>query len=140
MVLGVTAIAYETVTSPEGMRSPHSRAYRPNGRELLTRYVPALFRRGPPRVSVQQKLDVPRPLPANTSAAALNSLPLTALQRRFEHADQPAAGRFDGENSNFGTVTIDDQIYQELTKTMTSLNAQAEGVHAAAAFAKYPTN
>ena len=26
----------------------------------------------------------------------------------FEHADQPAEGRFDGENSNFGTVTIND--------------------------------
>ena len=26
----------------------------------------------------------------------------------FEHADQPAEGRFDGENSNFGTVTIED--------------------------------
>jgi hypothetical protein len=67
---------------------------------------------------------------------------ITALQRRtvigyhwFEHADQPAVGRFDGENSNFGTVTIDDQIYQELTKTMTSLNAQAEDVHAAAIYA-----
>jgi len=65
--------------------SPYSRAYRPNGRELLTRYVPALSRRGPPRVSVQQKLDVPRPLLAestrNTSAAALNSLPLLIVSR-----------------------------------------------------------
>ncbi len=32
----------------------------------------------------------------------------------FEHADQPAEGRFDGENSNFGTVTIDDRVYEEL--------------------------
>ena len=28
----------------------------------------------------------------------------------FEHADQPAEGRFDGENSNFGTVTIEDRV------------------------------
>ena len=26
----------------------------------------------------------------------------------FEHADQPAEGRFDGENSNYGMVTIED--------------------------------
>ena len=34
----------------------------------------------------------------------------------FEHADQPAEGRFDGENSNFGTVTIKDEVYAELTE------------------------
>lgn len=50
----------------------------------------------------------------------------------FEHADQPAEGRFDGENSNFGTVTIEDRIYEELTQTMTSLNVEAEDIHAAA--------
>lgn len=51
----------------------------------------------------------------------------------FEHADQPAEGRFDGENSNFGTVTIEDNIYDDLTKTMTRVNAAAEHIHAAAA-------
>jgi agarase len=50
----------------------------------------------------------------------------------FEHADQPAEGRFDGENSNFGAVTIDDCIYEALTGTMTSVNAEAEDIHAAA--------
>ena len=62
----------------------------------------------------------------------------TALQRRtlvgyhwFEHADQPAEGRFDGENSNFGTVTIDDLVYEELTRTMAAVNAEAENLHAA---------
>jgi agarase len=51
----------------------------------------------------------------------------------FEHADQPAEGRFDGENSNFGTVTIADEIYAELTETMTRVNAAAEQTHAEAA-------
>jgi hypothetical protein len=51
----------------------------------------------------------------------------------FEHADQPAEGRFDGENSNFGTVTIDDEVYQALTRAMTAVNAEADAVHAAAA-------
>ena len=44
----------------------------------------------------------------------------------FEHADQPAEGRFDGENSNFGTVTIEDRVYEELTRAMTAVNAAAE--------------
>ncbi len=51
----------------------------------------------------------------------------------FEHADQPAEGRFDGENSNFGTVTIKDEAYAELTETMTRVNAAAEQVHSEAA-------
>jgi hypothetical protein len=51
----------------------------------------------------------------------------------FEHADQPAEGRFDGENSNFGTVTIEDNVYAELTEAMTRLNAAAEQIHAKAA-------
>jgi hypothetical protein len=48
----------------------------------------------------------------------------------FEHADQPAEGRFDGENSNFGTVTIDDRVYEDLTCSMTAVNAAAEELHA----------
>jgi len=51
----------------------------------------------------------------------------------FEHADQPAEGRFDGENSNFGTVTIEDEVYTELTEAMTRVNAAAEQIHAQAA-------
>jgi hypothetical protein len=50
----------------------------------------------------------------------------------FEHADQPAGGRFDGEDSNFGTVTIEDDAYDELTEMMTKVNAAAERIHAAA--------
>ena len=51
----------------------------------------------------------------------------------FEHADQPAEGRFDGENSNFGMVTIEDEVYAELTDTMTQVNAAAEQIHLEAA-------
>lgn len=50
----------------------------------------------------------------------------------FEHADQPPQGRFDGENSNFGVVTIKDDPYLELTRAMTSINGEAENLHAAA--------
>lgn len=51
----------------------------------------------------------------------------------FEHADQPAEGRFDGEDCNYGVVTIDDEVYVELTQTMARVNAAAEHVHARAA-------
>ncbi len=51
----------------------------------------------------------------------------------FEYADQPAEGRFDGENSNFGTVTIEDDVYEELTQAMAAVNATAEQIHAGAA-------
>ena len=50
----------------------------------------------------------------------------------FEYVDQPAAGRFDGENSNFGTVTIEDEVYEELTQAMASVNAETEDLHATA--------
>jgi agarase len=51
----------------------------------------------------------------------------------FEHADQPLEGRFDGENSNYGTVTIDDDVYAELTQTMAAVNGEAEQIHGFAA-------
>lgn len=50
----------------------------------------------------------------------------------FEHADQPAEGRFDGENSNFGIVSINDEVYGDLAQAMKSVNAEAETLHAAA--------
>ena len=64
------------------------------------------------------------------------ALPLTIVKQRPEgemHADQPAEGRFDGEDSNFGMVTIEDNVYAELTDTMTRVNAAAEQIHAQAA-------
>ena len=72
-------------------------------------------------------------------AACFRRYVTAALQKRnlvgyhwFEHADQPAEGRFDGENSNYGTVTIDDRVYEELTRTMAAVNAEAEELHCAA--------
>jgi agarase len=47
----------------------------------------------------------------------------------FEYVDQPPEGRFDGENSNFGVVTIDDDIYVELVKAMTAANREASQIH-----------
>ncbi|RIL04756.1 MAG: hypothetical protein DCC71_12970 [Proteobacteria bacterium] len=40
----------------------------------------------------------------------------------FEWADQPASGRFDGEDNNWGLVTIDDEPYPELLLRMWSVH------------------
>ncbi|MFQ5342544.1 MAG: hypothetical protein ACE5F6_13450 [Anaerolineae bacterium] len=40
----------------------------------------------------------------------------------FEHADEPVAGRFDGEDSNYGLVTVRDEPYQPLVQRMTRTN------------------
>lgn len=53
----------------------------------------------------------------------------------FVHADQPAEGRWDGENSNYGVVTINDEVYPELTEAMRIVNDDAEWLHEAAASA-----
>jgi hypothetical protein len=50
----------------------------------------------------------------------------------FEHCDEPKEGRFDGENCNYGVVNIHDEVYVELTRAMTEINAQAEALHEAA--------
>src|SRR6266404_4979385 len=47
----------------------------------------------------------------------------------FEHCDEPKEGRFDGENCNYGVVNIKDEVYAELTRAMTEINAQAEALH-----------
>lgn len=47
----------------------------------------------------------------------------------FEHCDEPKEGRFDGENSNYGVVNIRDDVYEELTRAMTKINAKAEAIH-----------
>ncbi|PIT02048.1 agarase [Bradyrhizobium nitroreducens] len=81
----------------------------------------------------------PRVATQTERAQAFEGYVVTALSKPnvvgyhwFEHADEPAEGRFDGEDSNFGTVTIEDHVYVELTKTMTRVNAEAERIHAAA--------
>lgn len=40
----------------------------------------------------------------------------------FQWMDQPASGRGDGENNNFGVVTITDDTYVELTDAMRAMN------------------
>jgi hypothetical protein len=43
----------------------------------------------------------------------------------FEFADEPAAGRFDGENSNWGLVSEADDPYQEVADAFAAAHARA---------------
>lgn len=47
----------------------------------------------------------------------------------FQYADQPREGRFDGENSNFGLVTIRDEPWEILIQKATIVNLRAEILH-----------
>ena len=44
----------------------------------------------------------------------------------FEYADEPAGGRFDGEDSNFGVVTTGDVPWQTLVDRMTAVHARSQ--------------
>jgi agarase len=43
----------------------------------------------------------------------------------FQYMDQPATGRFDGENQNFGLVTITDDAWPEVTDRLRTVSAAA---------------
>jgi hypothetical protein len=43
----------------------------------------------------------------------------------FEYVDEPAGGRFDGENNNFGVVNVDDQPYQDLVTQLEIMHSIA---------------
>jgi len=47
----------------------------------------------------------------------------------FEYVDEPAEGRFDGENSNYGLVNIKDKPWTVLVEKATSVNLHVEAIH-----------
>lgn len=57
-------------------------------------------------------------------------LPYVVGYHWFQYTDQPKEGRFDGENSNYGLVKIDDEPWELLTKVFSYVNGKAEEVHA----------
>ena len=57
----------------------------------------------------------------------------------FEHVDQPKEGRFDGQNANYGIVSIEDNPYLSLVQMMAEVNADAEQIHATASYPWYPS-
>ncbi len=48
----------------------------------------------------------------------------------FQYFDQPPQGRFDGENSNYGLVDVNDQFYTTLLGALTEINGKARDLHA----------
>jgi len=59
----------------------------------------------------------------------LLKLPFIIGSHWFKWVDEPKLGRFDGENSNYGVVTVDDDVYQLLTAQMKTTNDQAVAIH-----------
>jgi len=78
-----------------------------------------------------------RPVPTQKDRAegftryvhGLIDLPFMVGFHWFEHADEPKEGRFDGENSNYGLVTIEDRPWELLTRSMTQVNMGLEARH-----------
>ncbi len=60
---------------------------------------------------------------------ALMKLPYCVGYHWFQWSDQPAQGRFDGENSNYGLVKENDEPWELLTQRMMKVNGQVERIH-----------
>jgi hypothetical protein len=58
----------------------------------------------------------------------LAPLPECVGSHRFQYSDRPAAGRFDGENSNYGLVKGDDSSWELLTTTTKDVNRGLEAL------------
>jgi agarase len=65
----------------------------------------------------------------DTYVTELIKLPYAVGFHWFEYADEPAEGRFDGENSNYGLVNIKDETWETLTKRMSVVNTRLEVLH-----------
>jgi agarase len=63
----------------------------------------------------------------------LESLPEAVGYHWFEWVNEPQEGRFDGENSNYGLVDIEDHPYQEFVETVKKANGAALEAHQHAA-------
>ena len=60
---------------------------------------------------------------------ALVGLPFVVGYHWFQYFDQPAEGRFDGENSNYGLVNGQDEPWTTLVRRVTQVNARLEQNH-----------
>jgi len=60
--------------------------------------------------------------------ATLAKMPAWVGYHWFEWCDEPKEGRFDGENSNYGLVRIDDTPWEVLTERFKTVNARLEAL------------
>lgn len=70
---------------------------------------------------------------AERFCTALAGLPYVVGWDWFQYFDQPPGGRFDGEDSNYGLVSIHDQPYEVLIETLRRVHQRAAELHAASA-------
>ena len=61
----------------------------------------------------------------------LEGLPEAVGFHWFEWCDEPKQGRFDGENSNYGLVNIQDRPYRQFVTTIKAVNHAVPAVHRA---------
>lgn len=59
----------------------------------------------------------------------LESLPEAVGYQWFEWCDEPKQGRFDGENSNYGLVNIEDNPYTQFVTKVKAANREAISMH-----------
>ena len=59
----------------------------------------------------------------------LAELPFVVGYHWFQYSDQPAEGRFDGENSNYGVVNGSDEPWTVLAERMKQVNSRLEATH-----------
>ncbi len=62
---------------------------------------------------------------------ALLKMPFVVGAHWFKHCDEPAEGRFDGENSNYGLVNIKDEPYEEFVRVVKEVNRRAYEIRTA---------
>lgn len=78
---------------------------------------------------------IPLPTQSDRADAAeryiekLATLPFIIGYHWFQHADQPASGRFDGENNNFGLVSNNDEPWEPLVSRLADVNARVDKIH-----------
>jgi hypothetical protein len=63
----------------------------------------------------------------------LARLPFMVGYHWFEYCDEPAEGRFDGENSNYGLVNLKDEPWTVLVTRVQEVNERLEEIHRQAA-------
>ena len=128
----VASVNEYRVTPGRELRSLHEWSGRP---VLLTEFS---FKAQDAGVPSDTSASVPLATQADRADAyeryvdALAALPFVIGYHWFQHHDQPATGRFDGENNNFGLVSNDDVPWAPLVERMRAVNARSEAVHGSA--------
>jgi len=78
-------------------------------------------------VTVQTQAD--RAIRYRRYVETLGALPEVVGFHWFQYSDQPTAGRFDGEDCNYGLVDHNDEPYEELLAAMRDLNGRIVKLH-----------